>query len=154
MDERTYQGDFEERYQAAFGGLQVQVETACADAGSEWPAQLAAGVRAALDFALADPDAARVLAIESMTVAGPGRNRYVRLIEHFAALLRVTAPAERRQPVSTEQGLIAGMAATVAEQLRAGGPEALRDLAPELVELVLTPYLGGEEARRWAQRRP
>ncbi|HXV06332.1 MAG TPA: hypothetical protein VFP23_10560 [Solirubrobacterales bacterium] len=45
---------FANAFEAAFARLRVRVETACA-AQPEWPEQVAAGVRAALQFAAADP---------------------------------------------------------------------------------------------------
>ena len=74
----------------------------------------------------------------------------MRTIDHFADLLRAEAPADERRPRSTEQALVGGVATTIADRMRQGTPSELLDAIPELVEFVLLPYVGGEEAKRWA----
>lgn len=49
-----------------------------------------------------------------------------------------------------EEGLIGGVTFAVGRPLHAGEPHLLPALAPGLTELILTPYLGAEEARRVA----
>jgi hypothetical protein len=39
----------------------------------------------------------------------------------------------------------------IAEHLRYGTLDRLRELAPELIEFILTPYVGRSEARRWSK---
>ncbi len=117
-----------------------------------WPAKVAAAVRAAVEFAAAEPERARLLTIESLVHRPDGGERYARTIEHFAELLRAEAPQDRRRPKSTEQALIGGLARTLADHLRTEDFDALRASVPELVELLLVPYVGRAEAREWAMR--
>lgn len=141
--------DFAGAFESAFAGLQVRVETACA-AEAEWPAQIVAAVRAALEFAASDPGAIRLLAVRALVERPDGPSRYLRLIDHFAARLRAGAPADDRRPASTEQALVGGLATMIGEHLRSGEEMRLPRLAPEFAEMLLVPYLGRAEARRWA----
>lgn len=143
--------DFSSEYSGAVGRLQVAVLEAC-QGEREWPAKVAAAVAAAVEFATEQPEAARMLTIEALIQRPDGGQRYVRTVEHFAELLRAEAPHDRRRPKSTELALIGGLATMVAEHLRCGDMAGLRQLVPELVEFVLVPYLGREEARAWAER--
>lgn len=131
------------------GRLQVAVLEAC-QGERVWPAKVAAAVSAAVEFAIAEPERARMLTIESLIHQPDGGQRYVRMLEHFAELLRAEAPQDRRRPKSTEQALVGGVGRVLADGLRSGDAEALRGSVPELVELLLVPYVGRSEARSWA----
>ncbi len=117
-----------------------------------WPAKVAAAVHAAVEFAVAEPERARLLTIESLIQQPDGGQRYVRTIEHFAELLRGEAPQDRRRPKSTEQALVGGVGKILADGLRSGDAAALRQSAPEMVELLLVPYVGRAAARSWAAK--
>jgi len=143
--------DFEAGFPDALAHLQVTILDACRRQET-WPAKVAAGVGAAVDFAATQPETARMLTIQALIQRPDGGRRYVRMIEHFAELLGAEAPRDRRRPISTEQALVGGVATTIADHIRSETPTDLRAEVPALVELVLVPYLGQAEARRWARR--
>jgi len=143
--------DFASEFSGAVGRLQVAVLEAC-QREKTWPAKVAAGVGATVEFAATQPETARLLTIESLVRRPDGGERYSRTIEHFAELLRAEAPSDRRRPKSTEQALVGGIGRVLAEHLRSGDCAALRRSAPELVELLLVPYVGRAEARAWAEK--
>jgi hypothetical protein len=152
MDDTPHFSDeFASEFSGAVGRLQVAVLEAC-QGERVWPAKVAAAVAAAVDFAIAEPDRARLLTIESLIHQPDGGQRYARMLEHFAELLRAEAPSDRRRPKSTEQALVGGVARALADHLRSGDLDALRAGVPELVELVLVPYIGRAEARSRARR--
>jgi len=122
--------------------------TACWEQ-SEWPAKVAAAISAAVEFAIAEPESIRLLTVDSLIQRPDGGRRYARTVEHFAELLRTEAPPELRRPRSTEQALVGGIATMIADRVRGDALPHLRDELPELVEFMLLPYVGGEEARRW-----
>ena len=144
-------GEFASDFSGAVGRLQVAVLEAC-QGERVWPAEVAAAVSAAVEFAIEEPELARLLTIESLVHQPDGGQRYVRMLEHFAELLRAEAPSDRRRPKSTEQALVGGVGRTLAEGLRSGDAAAMRAGVPELVELLLVPYVGRAEARSWAER--
>jgi hypothetical protein len=142
--------DFANAFEAAFARLQIRVETACA-AEAEWPAQVAAGVRAALAFAAAHPASAQLLANEALAAGKEGYARYDRMIAHFAARLlpgRALRPEGDLLPEITERAMTGGLAMLIAQRLDLGRAAELPALAPEAIQFVLTPYLGAERARR------
>jgi hypothetical protein len=143
-DAQRSPGDFEE----ASARLESTVFDACGRC-VEWPAKVAAGIYAALDFAVADEAASRCLAIERPS-SGPEERRYALTIDRFAELLGAAAP--QRRLVSTDRAAIRSVAAMIAEPLRSGRPQRLTEIGPELVQLVLLPYLSFAEAKSWAER--
>ena len=143
--------DFEAGFPDALAHLQVAILDACGRQDT-WPAKVAAGVGAAVDFAATEPETARMLTIQALIQRPDGGRRYMRMIDHFAELLSSEAPRDRRRPISTERALVGGVATTIADHIRDGALADLRAEVPALVELVLVPYLGRTEARRWARR--
>lgn len=132
----------------ALANLEAAVLDACARE-DDWPAQVAAGIYAGVDYAIAHPEVAETLATDD----APGIDtlrRYESLIGRLAGFLRVKAPADERLPGATDEALVAGIVGLVGDHLRIGRLDRLEELRPELVLLTLLPYLGFSEAKRWA----
>jgi len=141
--------EFATAFESAFARLQIRVETACASE-VDWPAQVAAGIRAALAYAAAEPAAAQVLTNEAMAGGKAGFVRYDRMIEHFAGGLlpgRAERPEGEQLPQITEKTMVGGVAMLVAQRLSFGRQAELPGLASEAIQFVLTPYLGAADAR-------
>ncbi|HEX7279099.1 MAG TPA: hypothetical protein VF255_05675 [Solirubrobacterales bacterium] len=117
----------------------------------EWPAQVAAGICAGVDYAIAHPEVVQTLASDDSPGAG-ALLRYERVIGRLAGFLQARAPIGSRLPVPTDEALVAGLVGLVGDHLRIGRYERLAELRPDLVLLTLLPYLGFEEAREWANR--
>jgi len=138
------QGDFANAFESAFERLDAKVASACA-MHPDWPNGAAAGIRATLELASADPDLARMLIVEPFRYGLYGAMRYRHAAGHFAAMLmtgrdQVDLPVDL--PAITEEGMIGAIAEIVGFHLRAGTSARLPELAPQLIELVLTPYIG------------
>jgi hypothetical protein len=153
MDDRAQEpDDFANAFEPALARLQIRIETACASE-VEWPAQVAAGIRAALAFGAAEPAATQVLTNEAMAGGKAGFARYDRMIEHFAAALRrgrTQRPEGEWLPEITEKTMVGGVAMLIAQRLTFDRYVELPALAPEAIQFVLTPYLGAADARRVA----
>lgn len=123
---------------------------ACEGEG-EWPARVAAGVLAGVDFVIAHPDAARMLTANAAAEADciP---RYEQVIGRLAGMIRIDAPLDRRLPGSTDEALVAGLVGLAGDYARIGRLDRLGELRPELVLVILLPYLGFAEAQHWANR--
>lgn len=134
----------------ALRAFEASVAEACAGS-REWPEQIAAGVCAGVDFAIANAEVTRAWTTESMAESGSGSD-YEAVISRLAELLRERAPSGARPPVSTEKALVAGIVGLVGDHIRIGRLDRLEDLRPELVLLALLPYLGFAEAKQWAGR--
>jgi hypothetical protein len=144
--------DFASAFDSAFARLQVRIESACV-AEAEWPVQVAAGIRAALEFAASDPGTARTLTTDALAGGRAGYERYDRMVSHLSAWLlpgREQRPEGERLPEITEKAMVGGVAMLVAQRVDLGRLAELPALAPEAVQFALTPYLGTDEARRVA----
>jgi hypothetical protein len=137
-------------FPVALAGLETAVLDACA-VEREWPAQIAAGVYAGVDFAIANPAVARALTIDAAAEADC-MGRYERVIGRLASFIQIKAPAGTRLPASTDEALVAGIVGLVGDHIRIGRVDRLAELRPELVLLTLLPYLGFSEAQEWANR--
>ena len=127
--------------------LQVAVARGCRAGSDAWAGRLAAGIRAALAFAVANPAAVRALI--DVRAAGPdGIDSYQQLIDRFSAQLRECAPAAERLPLSSDEAMVANIAGVVNGCLHSGSAERLDEMAPYLIYLALLPYVGFDEAWR------
>jgi hypothetical protein len=155
MGDRARQpDDFAFAFDSAFAALQVRIESACT-AASEWPEQVAAGIRAAFDWVAADPVSAQLLTNDALAGGSTGFERYERMIAYVAGLLepgRQQASHGERLPVITERAMASGVAMLVAQRLSLGQQSELPAIAGEAIQFVLTPYLGSAEARQVAGR--
>jgi hypothetical protein len=153
MDGRAQQPeDFATAFESAFARLQVLLETACAGDGT-WPERVTVTIRRAFEFAAADPDAASVLTNGALGQGVDGLERYERLTAYIAGLLeagRAGSPHGADLPPTTERSLAGGVATIVANRVDREREGELLGLVAEVVQFVLTPYLGTEEARRMA----
>jgi hypothetical protein len=139
-------------FHSAFLELDGEVRDAC-EGQAEWQGKIAAGIRAALEFAASRPSAAAALTVEEAAFrAAADGVRHGELIEHFSELLGEVAPAEHRLPDPTNEALVTTIVTVVVVHLRCGTAERLRDAIADLIHLTLLPNAGFTEARRWAQR--
>jgi hypothetical protein len=155
-DAAERQEGFPEAFESAFARLRIRVESACAGQ-SDWPSGVAAGIRAALTFAAADPAAVQVLTSDALAAGKPGFELYGRLISYLCELLvpgRAERPGAERLPPETERALAGGIAMLVAQRVDTGKHDELPALAPEATQFVLTPYLGVDDAKRIADAGP
>jgi len=130
----------------AVAELEAAILEACA-AEVEWPAQVAAGVYAGVDFAIARPQI--VNAVSRGT--DPIRD-YEGMIGRFASFIQLRAPTEKRLPGTPDETLVAGIVGMVGDHVRLGRTDRLAELRADLVLLTLLPYLGFAEAQQWANR--
>ena len=153
MDGRAQQPeDFASAFEAAFARLQVLIEMACASERA-WPERATLAIRRALEFAAAEPESASVLTNEALEQGGDGLERYERLMAYLSGVLeqgRAESPHGADLPPLTERSLAGGVATIVANRVIRGCGDELPGLGGEVVQFVLTPYLGTEEARRLA----
>ena len=125
-----------EGFSTSFGQLQGEVEGACGRV-TGWEARVAAGVRAALEFAAANPAEARALTIEARAA-----DRQDDVIAYFTQLLHDAAPEEKLFPIAADRAMVASIAMIVRSHLVIGSAKRLPELAPDLAYLILLPYRG------------
>jgi len=139
-------------YEASFERLTRIVFDACAS-HEDWPEGLAAAVSAAVDFAANSPQQAHLLVAANSAGDPQLTRRALATREQFVGMLRAgreRCPEAAATTDLVEQALIGGVMSVVGDRLIANQTDRLPELKPELVQLLLTPYVGGAEARRVA----
>jgi AcrR family transcriptional regulator len=139
-------------YDAYFERLLAHIEDAC-HGEREWPERVKTAVGASLEFVVETASRARLFSVEAVS-AGPAllERRFASTTRLAARLERIRAhcPRGAALPGATEWVLVAGVHSRISAHLLAEEAHVLTDLGPELVELLLSPYLGEQEARRLA----
>jgi AcrR family transcriptional regulator len=164
VSSRTFYQHFEDlwacllaAYETEADRLCAEIEAACADAGRDSPRdrtapkdrdaafrseerRARAGIAAALDFLATAPDLARLLSAEPPPQIAPLAAARRDLIERLGAMLRtaLSDPDGATPLPGLERRLVAAALALVATRAAPGNPERLRELEPELSELLLT----------------
>lgn len=148
----------EECFLAAFDAvrdhLQELVEAAIDDQ-PDWPRQVIAALRTALDFLAAEPELARLCLVEPVSATPTIAIRF-----REAVLDCVPALARGRDamanggslPASTEDSLLGGVVSLTTRCILSGESKKLPELLPDLVEFVLSPYVGPPQARDLARQ--
>lgn len=129
-------------FDSAVDEVAGQIEEACAAAGGEWIDQLTAGLRAFLSYVAEKPAIARMCLVEAMSATPASAVRYDAALERLVELMRGRAPADSGLPETTEETLVGGVAWILHQQIRRGETERALDLTPELLDFLLSPYLG------------
>lgn len=132
--------------------LWLDVVDACAEPEA-WPEKVQAALRSVL-VSLAEASAlARVFAVEAKASLAAAERQFA-VLDRFAELLshgRRQFPRASAMPSSAERALVGGVASIISGRLLDEEPQALMALEPELLELVLIPYIGREQAKRFAR---
>ena len=120
----------------------------------EWPLKVKAAIGATLEFAVADPAQARLLVLDALAADVEVTGRVLDCNDHLASLLsagREHSPRGAELPALTEKAVVGAVSGIVAGRLMNDQAEGLPELEPQIVELVLLPYIGAEEASRLAK---
>ncbi|HEV2857981.1 MAG TPA: TetR/AcrR family transcriptional regulator [Solirubrobacterales bacterium] len=139
-------------YDAAVARIRDCVAEACDPiAGEPWPRRVSVGVDALLKLLASDPALASIVLVEGLRAGRGVYDRYQGAIESFVGSLREGAPESpggAKVPEATDEAVVGGVASLLGRRVLAGEAEQLGQLFPEILEFVLSAYLGGEEARR------
>jgi hypothetical protein len=146
-EEITRRGTAE--FEPSFTALKNAVNRACARE-TEWEARVVAGIGAIIEFTLEDLAAARALTVCIGALAPEEIDLERELLAYFGECLEGIAPGEMLFPISSVEGIVETTAILIRGHLLAGTVERLSALGPELVYLILMPYLGLAGARKWA----
>lgn len=120
---------------------------------SGWPEKVAAGLRAALDFAAQQPQEAHLLIVDAVAVDAAVAARVIESNDCLAALLRSGREQSERAaelPDLTESALVGAASGLIGSRLLSGRSADLGELTPALIQLFLIPYVSREDAQRLA----
>jgi AcrR family transcriptional regulator len=154
------EGCFLESYAALIDVLVSHVENAFETAARRpWPDQIAAGLRAMIEFMASEPELTRMAMVEGSALGEGARARYQETLERFIPFLEAGREYSGQGdglPADTARLAVGGAASMIFGEVRAGRGRDLERILPDLVYAVLMPYLGaeaaGEEMRRVAAR--
>jgi AcrR family transcriptional regulator len=139
----------EDLFLAAFDAFLVEirnaVEGACEKTEGVWQKRVEAGLAAFLEIVAANPEAARMAMIESLSATPSASARYDAALHEFVELLRRGTPVDSKLPETIEETLVGGVAWIVNQQIRRGEAARAAELLPELSEFLLSPYHGVAE---------
>ena len=110
-----------------------------------WPDQATAAMQGLLESIIADPHAARVAIVEVQTAGPEALTRYEDTLARIAPLLRkgrAISPFAGELPATLEDATVAGVTWLLHQRIVIGEVEELKDLLPELAEIVIEPYIG------------
>lgn len=158
VSRRTFYSYFqtkEECFLATFDLLEEHLLAAIAEAATEsWTARVRARVAALLALFGENPALVRFALVAPPAAGGAVGERNRQLLERVAAALAGDAPQGRgySAPTAVEREAMAGALAAVLAAKVDSDEQNLADVAPELVELVLVPFIGRRRAMKAAQK--
>jgi len=160
LSRRTFYGYFaskEECFAATYETIAAHLEEAMREAAAGergWPRRVAAELGALLDVYAANPDLVRFTLIAPPAAGGEIADTYRGFLERLLGVVTEGMPKTARTPSEAARyALAGGLAALIVAKVNAGEGEQLGELAPDLLELVLTPYMGRERAVKEAGRK-
>ena len=151
----NYYGDKAEAFFDVYGQVADFFSESMAEAGEEergWPAQVRARLKVLLGYLAENPDLISFALVVPPAAGGEVAAAYRSFLERILEILKAGRPQRAKRPSpAAEYGLVGGMVALIVGALDEGDADAIPRLAPELTELVLTPYLGRDAATRAAR---
>ncbi len=153
----NYYADKQEAFFDVYGQVCDFLLGAMTEAGEQekrsWAARVRSELAALLDIVAANPDLARFCLAVPPAAGGEVAAAYRDLLARLVTLLGEGRPKRtRRPPPAAEYAMAGGLAALILKAVtESRSPEAISQLLSEVTELVLTPYLGREEAVRAAR---
>lgn len=154
----AFYGQFESKEACFLATYDLAAEWLCervegaADGDREWSSRVCAGVAEALRLLAANPQLARLIAVEALQAGQFARRRRQACLTRLAEALRAGRPGRPELSGDLEELLVGGVLAHVARYVDADRVEQLADATPELVHYLLTPYLDSAESRRIADQ--
>jgi AcrR family transcriptional regulator len=129
-------------FDSAVDEVAGQIDEACAVAGEDWVDRVTAGLNVFLAYVAENPAIARMVLVEAMSAIPASAQRYDAAVERLVELLRNSAPSGSGLPETTAETLVGGVAWILHQEIRRGRAEQALDLMPQLLDFVLSPYLG------------
>jgi AcrR family transcriptional regulator len=159
VSRRTFYGFYKSKRDCFFATHGIVADflfATMAEAGAGergWAARVRAELAVLLEVLAANPDLVRFTLVAPPAAGGEITAAYREFLERLLALLGEGRPKSARRPSeAAEHGVVGGLAALLVDKVKAGEGTSLPELLPDLVALVLTPYLGRERAL--AEARP
>ena len=136
-------------YDRVIDAASERIAAALPAVDASWPERTRAALEALLGWIAAEPLAARIVLIEAQAAGPAPLARYQATLERLASLLRegrAHSSAGGLLPSSFEYATVTGVAWLLQERLVRGESSGVEALLPDMVEIVVEPYLDRSEA--------
>ena len=150
----SFFGGKEECFLAAFDRIvaegREQIE-ARIPAEAEQPEKVYAVLEVLLDLIVAEPLRARVALVEAQTAGAAARSRYQACLDQIVPELRrcrAASPIGEELPKTLEVAILGGVVWFLQQRIVLGEIGDAKSLLPDLVEIMLEPYVGPKRAAR------
>ncbi len=124
--------------------------------GEDWPMGVAAGVRALLEYLASEPAHAHLTVVDTFAASPLAIEIRDTGLHAFAAYLQPGyhyAPSGRSVGGIVPEAIAGGIWQVLHNHIEHERIEDIAELAPQLVYVALTPFIGGKEAARIARKR-
>jgi AcrR family transcriptional regulator len=118
------------------------------EADGRWPVKVRRALGACLEACSAEPEVTRMATVEVPAARPEAQRRYRDALERLVPLLREGREYAGDEPLPPDLELMAvgGAEAIIRDEVAAGRTEELPGLLPDLLFVVLTPYVGPDAA--------
>jgi AcrR family transcriptional regulator len=161
VSRRTFYDLFEDRedcFMAAFEDALARVTQGARAAYTQpgrWHVRVRAGLVAVLAFVEEDPDAGRLLVVESLVAGSRAIERRMEVIRVLVGALEQGREEGRTgdgPPALSGEVLVGAVLSVIHARLLRGETGSLRELVNPLMSTIVLPYLGSSAAKREAAR--
>jgi AcrR family transcriptional regulator len=139
-------------HRIVFDCLVSEISKVCAVV-PDWPGKVRAAVITAIEFVAEAPDEARLLSLDVVGADPAVASEVVVSSERLAAMLhtgRQYYPEAEGLPDLTEMALVSAVSSLLSRVFIDGEADRVEELTPQIVQLLLMPYVGAGEAQRLA----
>jgi AcrR family transcriptional regulator len=124
--------------------------------GDDWPMAIAAGVRALLDYLASEPAHAHLTVVDTFAASPLAIEIRDTSLHAFAAYLQPGyhhAPSGHSVPGIAPEAIAGGIWQVLHNHIEHERVEDIAELAPQIVYVALTPFIGAKDAARVARKR-
>jgi AcrR family transcriptional regulator len=152
VSQATFYSYFEDKDAAlvaaldSIGARMLGVVMPAARRAPDWATGVRAGLGALCGFFAAEPDLARLVAVETVGAGPVGLEQRDRTIESMHPLLEPAYEASPDTKPILAEAVLGAIWALLQAKIVATGPENLPQVAPLASYMVLAPFIGAEEA--------
>jgi AcrR family transcriptional regulator len=133
-------------YELSLGRV-LAIALASCDREGPWTEAARQRLAAVVALFAGDPSLARTAVVEFAAAGDEARQLHRAALGRIASSLDEARPPHPRLPPSTAPMAVGGVAALIADELRAGRASELPDFLPELEFALLVPFVGPRAAR-------
>jgi AcrR family transcriptional regulator len=152
MSQATFYAHFADKEEALLAALDsaalqaLAVMLPASRRAPDWPNALRAGIGALCHFGAAEPDFARMAAVETYAAGTDALEMRDRSIERMRVLMKPGLMLNPGVPLIVADAIIGAVWGLLYKQIVTKGPQSMPEMAPLASYMALAPFIGAEEA--------